>query len=50
VHGQWKAGVAHICRDDNPRKRLLRLNPANSLFVAIGGRDAVTIRIDLQPQ
>ena len=48
VHGRWRTGTARLCPEDNPRKRLMRLNPVNGLFVWIGGRDLVTIRVDLR--
>lgn len=47
VHGRWRAGVATILDDDHARRRLLRLNPFNSAFVAIAAKDPLTIRIDL---
>jgi deazaflavin-dependent oxidoreductase (nitroreductase family) len=47
VHGRWRTGRAAALPDDNARKRLLRLNPINSLFLLIASRDPVTIRIDL---
>lgn len=49
VHGRWRTGHAHLLRDDPARRRLLALNPLNSVFVAIAARDPLTIRIDLQP-
>jgi deazaflavin-dependent oxidoreductase (nitroreductase family) len=50
VHGSWRAGTAVFVSDDNPRRRLWRLNPVNSLFLwTYGGLDPLTIRIDLQP-
>ena len=49
VHGRWRAGTAHVLADDPARRRLLRLNPINSAFVAIAAKDPVTIRIDLAP-
>jgi deazaflavin-dependent oxidoreductase (nitroreductase family) len=48
VHGRWRAGTAQLCPDDNPRMRLLRLNPLNSLFVWIAGTDLLTVRVDLE--
>ena len=48
VHGRWRSGTAHVLADDNPRRRLLHLNPLNSLFVWIAGKDLVTIRVDLE--
>lgn len=48
VHGRWRDGVAHICPDDDPRRRLLRLNPVNGFFLWLAGTDLLTVRIDLQ--
>jgi deazaflavin-dependent oxidoreductase (nitroreductase family) len=50
VHGRWRTGTAHVLPDDNPRWRLLRLNPANSLFIWVAGVDLLTIRVDLEPR
>jgi deazaflavin-dependent oxidoreductase (nitroreductase family) len=47
VHGRWRNGTAHVLTDDNPRRRLLRLNPVNSAFIWMAGRDLVTVRVDL---
>jgi deazaflavin-dependent oxidoreductase (nitroreductase family) len=47
VHGTWRTGRAVVMHDDNARRRLLKLNPINSVFVAIAARDPRTIRIDL---
>jgi deazaflavin-dependent oxidoreductase (nitroreductase family) len=50
VHGRWRAGRARLLSDDDPNRRLWRLNPVNSLFLwTYGGLDPLTIRIDLQP-
>lgn len=49
VHGRWRTGTAHLLPDDNVRRRLLRLNPVNSLFIWIAGRALLTVRIDLEP-
>jgi deazaflavin-dependent oxidoreductase (nitroreductase family) len=49
VHGRWRAGVAHLLEDDNPRYRLLRMNPLNSLHIWIAGKDLATMRVDLEP-
>lgn len=46
VRGRWRDGTAHLCADDNARRRLLRLNPLNSVFVSIAGRELLTVRID----
>lgn len=47
VHGRWREGTAHLCPDDNVRRRLMRMNPANSIFIAIAGREPLTVRVDL---
>lgn len=49
VHGRWRTGIAQVVDDDNPRRRLLRMNPVNSLFIWIAGKDLATVRADLQP-
>jgi deazaflavin-dependent oxidoreductase (nitroreductase family) len=49
VHGRWRTGTAHLLQDDSARRRLLRLNPMNSLFISVSGRDLLTVRIDLDP-
>ncbi|MGV0815631.1 nitroreductase/quinone reductase family protein [Mycolicibacterium boenickei] len=47
VHGRWHTGVAHLLEHDNPRRRLLRMNPVNSLHIGIAGPDLATMRVDL---
>jgi deazaflavin-dependent oxidoreductase (nitroreductase family) len=47
IHGAWREGTAVVLHDDRARRRLLRLNPINSAFLAIAARDPRTIRIDL---
>ena len=49
VHGRWRVGTAHLLPDDDPRRRLWTLNPANGLFVAIANPVSamLTVRIDL---
>jgi deazaflavin-dependent oxidoreductase (nitroreductase family) len=47
--GRWRSGVAHLLPDDDPRKRMVRLNPANALFIWLAARDHLTIRVDLDP-
>jgi deazaflavin-dependent oxidoreductase (nitroreductase family) len=49
VHGVWRSGTARILVDDSPRRRLWRLNPLNSLFIGIAGKQLVTVRVDLHP-
>ena len=41
-------GTAHLLPEDNPRRRLLRLNPMNSLFLWIAATEPLTVRIDLR--
>ena len=48
VHGRWRKGTAHLLPEDDPRRRLLHLNPPNSLFLWIAGNDLLTVRIDLR--
>ena len=50
VHGRWRDGTAQPLPDDDVRRRLLRMNPVNSFFVAVAGKDPLTIRIDLEPR
>jgi deazaflavin-dependent oxidoreductase (nitroreductase family) len=47
VHGRWRKGTAHLLHEDDARRRLLRLNPVNSLFVLIASKEPMTVRIDL---
>jgi deazaflavin-dependent oxidoreductase (nitroreductase family) len=47
VHGRWRQGTARLCPDDNVWKRLVRLNPLNSIFIRISGRELLTVRVDL---
>jgi deazaflavin-dependent oxidoreductase (nitroreductase family) len=49
IHGRWRLGTARLLPDDNCRRRLLSMNPVNSLFIGIAGRDPATMRIDLLP-
>ncbi len=49
VHGRWHEGIATPMPEDHARRRLLRLNPFNSAFVAIAARDPMTVRVDLGP-
>jgi deazaflavin-dependent oxidoreductase (nitroreductase family) len=50
VHGRWRTGRAVTLPDDDARRRLLRLNPINSVFVGIAAKDPLTVRIDLDPE
>ena len=47
VHGRWRSGKAQLVPSDDPRRRLLRLNPLNSWFVWIAAKDPMTVRVDL---
>lgn len=46
---RWRNGEAHLSPGDDPRTRMFRLNPVNGLFIALAGRDHLTIRVDLEP-
>ena len=48
IRGRWRSGVAHLVPEDDARRRAIRLNPLNGLFVAIASSDLVTVRIDLE--
>jgi deazaflavin-dependent oxidoreductase (nitroreductase family) len=50
THGRWRRGTAHVLTDDDPRRRLFRLNPANGIFILLAGSDVMTVRIDLEPR
>lgn len=51
VHGRWHDATATVVDDDDPVRRLLRLNPVNSGFVWLANRgaDMLTVRVDLDP-
>jgi deazaflavin-dependent oxidoreductase (nitroreductase family) len=51
AHGRWHTGSARVS-DDNAYRRLVTMNPINSLFIWIAGKDLATIRVDLarEPQ
>lgn len=48
THGRWRTGTAQVLTDDDPRRRLFRLNPANGVFILLAGSDVVTVRIDFE--
>jgi deazaflavin-dependent oxidoreductase (nitroreductase family) len=49
VHGNWRPGTARLLPKDNPRRRLMTMNPLNSLFIWIAGKDLATIRVAFTP-
>lgn len=49
VGGTWREGVAHLLPGDNARWRMLRINPVNGLYIAVAGREHLTIRVALDP-
>jgi hypothetical protein len=49
ARGRWHTGTAHVLVHDNPRHRLLTMNPINSAFIWIAGTDPATVRIDFDP-
>jgi deazaflavin-dependent oxidoreductase (nitroreductase family) len=44
---RWRAGTAHLLRDDDARARLQKLPTVNSVAVRAIGSDLLTIRVDL---
>jgi deazaflavin-dependent oxidoreductase (nitroreductase family) len=48
VNRRWRAGVATLLPDDDPRARQRNLRPGNARFVRIMGTDLLSIRIDLE--
>ncbi len=49
LRGRWRRGTATLLPDDEIGRRLLRINPLNSIFIRIAGRDLLTVRVDLEP-
>jgi deazaflavin-dependent oxidoreductase (nitroreductase family) len=49
AHGRWHTGTAQVVADENARRRLMTMNPINSVFIWIAGTELATIRIDLDP-
>lgn len=49
VLGRWRNGVAHVLPEDNARRRMFQINPFNGLYIAIAGREHLTIRVDIRP-
>lgn len=47
VRGRWSSGTAYLLPGDNARRRMLRLNPLNGLYLMVAGREHLTIRVDL---
>lgn len=47
LKGAWRAGVAHLLPDDDPRARLKQLPGGNSAVVRLAGTDLLSIRVDL---
>jgi deazaflavin-dependent oxidoreductase (nitroreductase family) len=47
LRGRWHSGVAHLVRDDDPRRRLETLPSFNSFGVRTFGTNLLTIRVDL---
>jgi deazaflavin-dependent oxidoreductase (nitroreductase family) len=48
THGRWRAGTAHILRDDDPDARLRWLGrPVNDTMLKLVGTQQLTIRVDL---
>ena len=49
LRGRWRQGIATLLPDDKIGRRLLRINPMNSIFIRIAGKDLLTVRVDLEP-
>lgn len=49
VKGQWRTGAGCLLPDDDPHRRMVQLNPVNGLYIAIAGRDFLTIQVQLDP-
>ena len=47
VGGRWRDGVARMLPDDDARRRMFRVNPFNGLYIAIAGREHLTVSVDL---
>ncbi len=50
VGGRWRAGVAHVLPDDDPRERQRSMRRFNALFVRLMKTDLLTVRIDLEEE
>jgi deazaflavin-dependent oxidoreductase (nitroreductase family) len=46
--GRWRSGTAHLCPEDDARRRMFRISPVNGFFLWLAGGDRLTIRIDLE--
>lgn len=49
VRGRWMNGTAETVPDDNARRRMFQINPINGLYIAVAGREHVTVRIRVDP-
>jgi len=47
VRGRWRAGIARVLEDEDPRARLRSINWLNALVVRASGSDLLVIRIEL---
>jgi deazaflavin-dependent oxidoreductase (nitroreductase family) len=45
--GCWRSGTAHLCADDDARRRRFTASPVNGFFLWIAGGDPLTVRVDL---
>ena len=50
IHGRRRNGIAKLCPEERPRRWLVRMNPLNSIFIAVAAKKHLVIRIDLDPQ
>jgi deazaflavin-dependent oxidoreductase (nitroreductase family) len=45
--GRWHSGTAHLCPDDDARRRRFTVSPLNGVFLWVAGGDPLTVRIAL---
>ena len=51
VGRRWRGGTAHVLHDDDVRERALRMpNRLNTRAVLLMASEAVTVRVDLDPE
>ncbi len=47
VGGRWREGIATVVEHDDARRRAVRINPVNGLFLAMATSDQVSVRVGL---
>jgi len=48
--GRWRTGTAHLLDEDDARRRMFWVNPANGFFLLLAGGRRLTVRVDLQSE